>query len=163
MAPSTAIKCLGAAQRVHPELGRSPRGARADHPAVGATCARGGSSVAATREQKLAWLPVGQPEVLVDRRARLLGQPEPHGLPVVLWQMVARSSAWPLGAASSTRTMTTSQPRSLLSIASLNSARSRLCASICSLVRIDQTWLGRRGGLAPISLPKVSGARASRW
>ena len=29
----------------------------------------------------------------------------------------------------------------------LNSARSRFLPSICNLVRIDQTWLGRRGGL----------------
>jgi hypothetical protein len=35
-----------------------------------------------------------------------------------------------------------------LSIARLNSARSRLRCCICSLVLIDQTWLGRRGGFA---------------
>jgi hypothetical protein len=59
---------------------------------------------------------------------------------------------------------TTSQPRSLLSIARLNGARSRLRPSICSLVLIDQTWLGRNGGLAPTSLPfsKVCEVQACR-
>jgi hypothetical protein len=48
---------------------------------------------------------------------------------------------------------TTSQPRSLLSIARLNIARSRTQPSIWSFVRIDQTCLGRSGGFAPVSLP----------
>lgn len=67
-----------------------------------------------------------------------------------------------LGATSSTRTATTSQLRSLLSIARLNNARSRLHPFICTLVRTDQTWLGRNGGLAPTSLPcsTVSGVQA---
>ena len=42
---------------------------------------------------------------------------------------------------SSTLIATTSQPRSLLSIAKLNMARSRARPSIWSLVRIDQTCL----------------------
>jgi hypothetical protein len=58
---------------------------------------------------------------------------------------------------SSTRTATTSQPRSLLSIAKLNRARSLFLPSICSFVRIDQTWLGRNGGFAPTSLPLFYG------
>src|SRR5712675_498211 len=60
---------------------------------------------------------------------------------------------------SSTLRATTSQPRSLLSIARLNIARSRLRSAIWSLVRIDQTCLGRSGGLAPISLPLFQAAR----
>src|SRR5215471_5627047 len=60
--------------------------------------------------------------------------------------MVARLSAYPLGATSSTRIATTSQPRSLLSIARLKSARSRLRPSIRSLVLMDHTWFGRGYG-----------------
>ena len=54
---------------------------------------------------------------------------------------------------------TTSQPRSLLSIAKLNMARSRARPSIWSFVRIDQTCLGRSGGFAPVSLPLFHGTR----
>src|ERR1700757_4374520 len=38
-------------------------------------------------------------------------------------------------------------------------ARSRVRPAICSFVRIDQTCFGRRGGLAPISLPLFQGSR----
>src|SRR5438046_9850914 len=54
---------------------------------------------------------------------------------------------------------TTSQPRSLLSIARLNMARSRTRPSIWSFVRIDQTCFGRSGGFAPVSLPLFQGTR----
>ena len=54
---------------------------------------------------------------------------------------------------------TTSQPRSLLSIARLNTAKSRARPSIWSFVRIDQTCLGRSGGFAPVSLPLFYGTR----
>src|SRR6516225_12239016 len=54
---------------------------------------------------------------------------------------------------------TTSQPRSLLSMARLNRARSRVRRSSCSLVLIDHTWLGLRGGFAPGSLPLFQGTR----
>jgi hypothetical protein len=54
---------------------------------------------------------------------------------------------------------TTSQPRSLLSIAKLNIARSRARPSIWSFVRIDQTCLGRSGGFAPVTLPLFQGTR----
>src|SRR6516162_9666963 len=46
---------------------------------------------------------------------------------------------------------------SLLSMARLNIARSRVRPSICSLLRIDRTCLGRSGGLAPVSLPLFQG------
>ncbi len=49
------------------------------------------------------------------------------------------------------RMATTSQPRSLLSIARLNIARSRTRPSIWSFVRIDQTCFGRRGGFAQLA------------
>ena len=54
---------------------------------------------------------------------------------------------------------TTSQPRNLLSMARLNSARSRVRCSICSLVRIAQTCFCRNGGLAPVSFPLFQGTR----
>src|SRR6266849_6253853 len=56
---------------------------------------------------------------------------------------------------SSTLRATISQPRSLLSIARLNIAKSRVRPSTWSFVRIDQTCFGRSGGFAPISLPLV--------
>src|ERR1700680_5154045 len=80
-------------------------------------------------------------------------------MPVFFWRTVARSTAYPLGAMSSTLSATTSQPRSLLSIATLNIARSRVRPAICSLVRIDQTCFGRSGGLAPTNLPLFQGTR----
>jgi hypothetical protein len=51
------------------------------------------------------------------------------------------------------RSKMTASPRSLLSMATLNIAKSRVRPSICNLVRIDQTCFGRRGGFAPINLP----------
>jgi len=57
------------------------------------------------------------------------------------------------GSVLSTRMAMTSQPRSLLSIAKLNIARSRVRPSIWSFVRINQTCLGRSGGFAPVSFP----------
>src|SRR5260370_14419998 len=75
------------------------------------------------------------------------------GRPVFFWRTVARSAVYPPAATSSTLIATTSQPRSLLSIARLNIARSRTRPSIWSLVRIDQTCLARSGGFDPVSLP----------
>src|SRR5208282_6277479 len=60
---------------------------------------------------------------------------------------------------SSTLTATTSQPRSLLSMAKLKRARSRIRPSNSNRVLIDQTCFGRSGGLAPISLPLFQGVR----
>src|SRR6516162_5388435 len=54
---------------------------------------------------------------------------------------------------------TTSQPRSLLSMARLNRARSRVRRSSCSLVLIDHTWLGLSGGFAPGNLPLFQGTQ----
>src|SRR5579863_10042057 len=54
---------------------------------------------------------------------------------------------------------TTSQPRSLLSMAKLNRARSRIRPSASNRVLIDQTCFGRSGGLAPIILPLFQGMR----
>src|SRR5262245_46581492 len=60
---------------------------------------------------------------------------------------------------SSTLMATTSQPRSLLSIARLNIASSRVRPSIINRVLMDQTCFGRSGGLAPISFPLFQGVR----
>src|SRR5260370_11204755 len=57
----------------------------------------------------------------------------------------------------STFSATTSQPRSLLSMATLNKARSRSRPSTWSFVRMDQTCLGRRGGFAPTIFPLFHG------
>src|ERR1700745_804395 len=76
------------------------------------------------------------------------------GRPVFLCRTVARSTVYPPAA--------TSPPRSLLSIAKLNMARSRALPSIWSFVRIDQTCLGRSGGFVPVSLPVFQGTRLTR-
>ena len=81
------------------------------------------------------------------------------GRPVFFCRTVARSTAYPAGATSSTRSATTSQPRSLLSTARLNNAKSRVRPSICNRVRIDQTCFGRSGGFWPMSLPLFQGSR----
>jgi 5-aminolevulinate synthase len=70
-----------------------------------------------------------------------------------------QSAVYPLAATSSTLIATTSQPRSLLSMAKLNIARSRARPSIWSFVRIDQTCLGRSGGFAPVTSPLFQGTR----
>jgi hypothetical protein len=79
------------------------------------------------------------------------------GCPVFFCRTVARSTAYPFGAMSWTISATTSQPRNLLSIATLNMAKSRSRPSMCSLVRIDQTCFGRKGGFAPINFPRFQG------
>src|ERR1700730_686834 len=81
------------------------------------------------------------------------------GRPVFLWPRVARASEYPLGATSSTLIATTSQPRSLLSMARLNIANSRARLSIRRFVRMDQTRLANSGGFAPISFPLFHGVR----
>ena len=60
----------------------------------------------------------------------------------------------------STFRRTTSKPLSLLSMAKLNIARSHILPSICSMLRIDQTCLGRSGGCALSVCPysRVRGA-----
>src|SRR6476646_7752184 len=73
--------------------------------------------------------------------------------------MLARSRAWPFGATSATLSATTSQPRSLLSMAKLNIAKSRSRPSTCSFVRINQTCFACSGGLAPVNFPLFQGVR----
>jgi len=57
-----------------------------------------------------------------------------------------------LGATSSTRTATTSPPRSLLSIARLNNARSRLHPFICTVLRPNVARPQRRLGADEFAL-----------
>ena len=57
--------------------------------------------------------------------------------------------------------LTTSQPRSLLSIARLKSARSRVRRARCNWVRIAHTCRGWSGGFGPMYLPLFQG-RADR-
>jgi hypothetical protein len=59
---------------------------------------------------------------------------------------------------SSNRSLTKSQARSLLSIARLKIARSRLDPAISSLTRMDQTCFGSSGFFWPISNPLFQGA-----
>jgi hypothetical protein len=73
--------------------------------------------------------------------------------------MVTLFKARPCGATSSILIRTTSQALSLLSMAKLNMALSRIRSSTCSLVRIDQTFLVRSGGFGPVSLPLFQGMR----
>jgi hypothetical protein len=54
------------------------------------------------------------------------------------------------------------QPRSLLSIARLKRAGSRFFPSICSFVRIDQTWLGFQWRLGADELAFVHRRRVLR-
>ena len=124
-------------------LGNEPRILARCHVAVG---------TATAREQELAGPFVGRFQIVIDRLAGLLAQFK-SDWPLFFCRTVARSAAYPLAATSSTRMETTSQPRSLLSIARLNMARSRARPSIWSFVRIDQTCLGRSGGFAPVDLP----------
>src|SRR5262249_25938399 len=102
------------------------------------------------REQELSRSPAALPQVVVQRPTCDLGQLEADGPTRFLWPIVALSTAYPLGATSSTRSATRSQPRSLLSIARLNMARSRVRRSRCNLTRIDHTCPGRNGGLGRV-------------
>jgi hypothetical protein len=108
---------------------------------------------ATTCKQELAGPLVGSLQIIIYRLAGLLAQFKSDGPPGFFCRTVARSAVYPPAATSSTRMATTSHPRSLLSIARLNIARSRARPSIWSFVRIDQTCLGRSGGFAPVSLP----------
>src|SRR5258708_14839733 len=112
-------------------------------------------------EQEFAGLSVCRADVVIRRLPGLFGNLESHrhaGLLLAhccaLDGVSVRRNVFHLRA-------TTSQPRSLLSIARLNIARSRLRSATWSLVRIDQTCFGRSGGLAPTSLPLFQGPRLS--
>ena len=80
------------------------------------------------------------------------------GLPVFCWSTLARERIWSPWATSLMRRGTRSQPRSLLSMARLNSARSRSRPAICSRMRISQICRRVNGRFCPVSLPLFQGA-----
>ena len=81
------------------------------------------------------------------------------GRPVFFWTMVARRRTLAPEQISSTRSLTRSQARSLLSIARLKIARSRLDPAISRRTRMDQTCFGSRGFFWPMSNPLFQGRR----
>ena len=81
------------------------------------------------------------------------------GRPVFFWTIVARCRTFTPEQTSSSRSLTRSQARSLLSIARLKITRSRLDRPISRRTRIDQTCFGSRGFFWPISNPLFQG----RW
>jgi hypothetical protein len=110
-------------------------------------------------KKEISSLPVRHTEVIVDRLPGKFGDLKlyrPAGLLLADRRAIDGVS---VRAMSSTLRAMTSQPRSLLSMARLNSARSRLRFAIWSFVRIDQTCFGRNGDLAPVSLPLFQGIR----
>jgi hypothetical protein len=98
-------------------------------------------------------------QVVVDGLPGVIRQLEFDRTPRLLLAYCRAVDGVPVGAMSSTLSATTSQPLSLLSIAKLNMARSR-CGPDLSRVLIAQTCFGRKGGLAPTSLPLFQGVRA---
>jgi len=115
-------------------------------------------AITATCKQELTRFASRQPQVLIDRHSCLVGQLEPDRPTCLLLAnrgAVQRVTVRRNIIDANGNDVTATQ----LSIARLNSARSRLRSSICSLVRIDQAWLGRRGGLGPTSLPLFQGVR----
>src|SRR5262249_30342038 len=109
---------------------------------------------AAAREEELTRLPCRGSDVIIHRLAGLLCQFEPTGCPVFRCRTVARSMVMPCGAISSTFSPTTSQPRSLLSIARLNIARSRLRAA---------TWSWSGSTIRPWSLAEAWSRQVSPY
>src|SRR5262245_47132128 len=110
-------------------------------------------------EQALTRFPPASSQIVVERLPCELSQLEPDRptrFPLPHRRPVDRVS---VGATSSTPRATRSQPRSLLSMARLNSARSRACLCNCSLARIDHTCPGRKGGFGPASLPLFHAGR----
>jgi hypothetical protein len=79
------------------------------------------------------------------------------GRPVFFWTIVARCRTLAPAQMSSNRSLTRSQARSLLSIAKLKMARSRLDRAIYRRTRMDQTCFGSRGFFWPMSRPLFQG------
>jgi hypothetical protein len=117
----------------------------------------GAFGVTTTRKQELAGPFVGDFQIVVDRLAGLFAQFKSDRSSGLLLSDCGAVSRIPARSDILDLDRTTSQPRSLLSIAKLNMARSRARPSIWSFVRIDQTCLGRNGGFAPVTLPLFQG------
>ncbi len=84
------------------------------------------------------------------------------GFCVLLCRTEARSLIWPDAITSTTFIFTRSQPRSLLSIAMLNRARSRWFSANSSRTRIAQTCYGFSGLFWPTIRPLFQAGRSAR-
>ena len=85
------------------------------------------------------------------------------GFCVLLCRTDARSLIWPDAMTSTTFILTKSQPRSLLSMARLKSARSRWFSASSSRTLIAQTCLGLRGRFWPTIRPLFQAGEAHEW
>jgi len=81
------------------------------------------------------------------------------GLLVFCCKIIARFEIWEPWQISLTFSLTRSLPRSLLSIAKLNNAKSRIFFVSSSLILIAQISLILSGGFWPINLPLFQGVR----
>ncbi len=124
-------------------------------------CSETAIFAAAPPEQEAARLPSGEAKIFILGLARLLGYFEPNRTARFLLP-----DGGPLDGVAMRRNIYhleahTSQPRSLLSMARLKSARPRTFRITCRCVQIAQTCLGCSGGLGPTSLPLFQGIRGA--
>src|SRR5215813_10312325 len=117
---------------------------------------------AATGEQVFPWSATAHVQILVQRLPRDLRQLEPDRPASLPMADIGSVDGVAVGCHVIHRKATRSQPRSLLSIARLNIARSRVRFSSCSFARIAQTWPGRNGGFGPGILPLFQAGRPRR-
>ena len=115
--------------------------------------------VGPAREDKIVKCPAPALQPFQDARPRWLEQ-NCTGLPVFCWTVMARGLTRPPLTRSPMRTLTRSQPRSLLSIARSKSARSRSLRSRSSQNRTAHTCLGFRGRFAPGFRPAFQAGRS---
>jgi len=111
------------------------------------------------RKQQLPRFPAALQQVVVQRLACDLGQLEADGPTRFALADSCSVDRVAVGCHVVHRSATRSQPRSLLSIARLNIARSRVRRSSCNLARIDHTCPRRNGGFGPVSLPLFQAGR----
>jgi hypothetical protein len=109
-------------------------------------------------EQKFAWVLASGFDVAVDGLPRLLRQFKPDGPPSLLLPHCGTINRVPAWCDILDPKCDDIAPRSLLSIARLNIAKSRVLPSICNRVRIDQTCFGLNGGFWPMNLPLFQGS-----
>ena len=84
------------------------------------------------------------------------------GKPVFYCVMIARAMIWFPWEIYRNLSLTKSQPRSLLSIARLNKARSRIRYNSSRRILIDQISFSLSGDFCPTSLPLFHGSRLHR-
>jgi hypothetical protein len=111
-------------------------------------------------EQELTRFAARQPQVLIDRHSCLVGKTRTGPADR---SYSAESSRDPSRTARRHVVDTDGDHVAAAKLAIDRQVEQRevtLRPSICSLVRIDQTWLGRKGGLAPTSLPLFHGEGA---